>query len=209
MHDFSAYPVTYGIPPAPAQGGAYPVCDCGTLQRRIALHCGAVLLRRKPSALFTLPTQEAHSGELDSILLHHGLHRQILCDRCDNVLLFVYAPDLLNRCLADPLTRRSLLSIGYPMGGTLENILHILQQRTSCQNGFPHEIGFFLGYPPEDVLGFMRHKGKHCKMCGVWKVYSDVARAAAMFTELSACKRHVLSHLESGGSLFTLPRVPA
>ena len=29
------------------------------------------------------------------------------------------------------------------------------------KGAFPHEIGLLLGYPVEDVLGFIRHQGKN------------------------------------------------
>jgi len=32
-----------------------------------------------------------------------------------------------------------------------------------ARDSFPHEVGFFLGYPPEDVVGFMKHNAKECK----------------------------------------------
>ncbi len=38
---------------------------------------------------------------------------------------------------------------------------------------FPHEIGLFLGYPPEDVCGYIRNKGKCQKCTGHWQVYGD------------------------------------
>ena len=41
--------------------------------------------------------------------------------------------------------------------------------------GFPHEIGVFLGYPLDDVKGFIKNEGKKYLMIGYWKVYSDLA----------------------------------
>lgn len=38
---------------------------------------------------------------------------------------------------------------------------------------FPHEIGFFFGYPAEDVFAFIREKGHNYKLVGDWKVYGD------------------------------------
>lgn len=42
---------------------------------------------------------------------------------------------------------------------------------------FPHEVGLFLGYPPEDVEGFIENKARSCKITGYWKVYSDEEKA--------------------------------
>lgn len=46
-----------------------------------------------------------------------------------------------------------------------------LAQRMEAVGDFPHEVGFFLGYPAEDVVGFIRNKGQNFKFCGRWKVY--------------------------------------
>jgi hypothetical protein len=60
---------------------------------------------------------------------------------------------------------------------------------------FPHEVGFFLGYPPEDVIGFMENNGKGCKLCGTWKVYGDVEKARACFREYSLCRKRLVEHM--------------
>ena len=44
---------------------------------------------------------------------------------------------------------------------SLETLIIDLQKRLNS-NGFPHEIGLFLGYPMTDVLGFIEGR-KHFK----------------------------------------------
>lgn len=176
------------------------------VQKTLARHCSSVLLRKKPSALFSLPHASLRSEEWIQALRHYALDHKVLCERCDHALVLVYDSAMLQRLLDSEAIRQSLNRLGYRMEQPLEMALEHLRRRVSDTGGdFPHEIGFFLGYPEEDVLGFMRHKGKHCKHCGLWKVYGDVPRAMAMFEELHACKRRVLHHLESGGSLYDLP----
>jgi len=53
--------------------------------------------------------------------------------------------------------------------------------QTQLVRGFPHEIGILLGYPLDDVLGFMKHRGKNAYFDGYWKVYSHPRAAAALF----------------------------
>ncbi|MDL2318980.1 DUF3793 family protein [Eubacteriales bacterium OttesenSCG-928-A19] len=178
------------------------------VDRLLATHCSSVFLRRKPAALFSAPRPLLASSEMERALAHHGLCHRVLCDRCAHVLLLVYDSALLTQQLARAVIRQTLARIGYPEGG-LGPALEHLSARVAGTEGFPHEIGFFLGYPPEDVLGFMRYRGRHCKHCGLWKVYGDVPRAKAMFAEYHACRRQVLHHLENGGSLYNLPTSPA
>lgn len=38
-------------------------------------------------------------------------------------------------------------------------IVQLMRRISECKE-FPHEIGLFLGYPPEDVCGFIEGKSK-------------------------------------------------
>ena len=52
---------------------------------------------------------------------------------------------------------------------------------------FPHEIGLFVGYPPEDVDGFIRLGPEKCKCTGLWKVYGDDVQAKKTFAKYKKC----------------------
>ena len=52
---------------------------------------------------------------------------------------------------------------------------------------FPHEVGLFLSYPPEDVQGFIDHRAMDFKCAGLRKVYGDQQRAQALFDRFRRC----------------------
>ena len=52
---------------------------------------------------------------------------------------------------------------------------------------FPHEIGLFLSYPPEDVRGFIENRAQNFKRAGLWKVYGDVEQAQRLFARYRKC----------------------
>ena len=52
---------------------------------------------------------------------------------------------------------------------------------------FPHEVGLFLGYPLEDVIGFISNKGENYYQVGPWKVYSDQETAVKKFEKFKKC----------------------
>ncbi|MBQ0052534.1 MAG: DUF3793 family protein, partial [Treponema sp.] len=54
---------------------------------------------------------------------------------------------------------------------------------------FPHEIGFFLGYPFEDVIAFEKNRGQNCKYCGCWKSYSDPLQAEIYCAQYKWCSQ--------------------
>ena len=61
---------------------------------------------------------------------------------------------------------------------------------------FPHEVGLFLSYPPEDVKGFLEHRP--CKCVGCWKVYENEEAARKTFAKYKACTRVYCRQLASG-----------
>ena len=71
--------------------------------------------------------------------------------------------------------------------------------RDRCQkDGFPHEIGLFLGYPPEDVQGFIDHRAMDFKCAGLWKVYGDQQRAQALFDRFRRCTQRYCALWQTG-----------
>ena len=52
---------------------------------------------------------------------------------------------------------------------------------------FPHEVGLFLSYPPEDVKGFIDHRANGFKYAGLWKVYGDEEKARSLFAKYKKC----------------------
>lgn len=71
---------------------------------------------------------------------------------------------------------------------TLEEAIEILKSRMGDNGSFPHEVGLFLGYPEEDVWGFMVNQGKNCKCSGCWKVYCDECSAMKTFCRFKKCE---------------------
>jgi hypothetical protein len=87
---------------------------------------------------------------------------------------------------------------GYPRSAPLFVLLDYLSKRC-IRDDFPHEIGIFLGYPVEDVRGFVAHKGRNYKLCGYWKVYGDVEKAKKCFRRYDACREYCRALLPDPG----------
>ena len=63
-----------------------------------------------------------------------------------------------------------------------------LQEKLCESQDFPHEIGLFLGYPFEDVQGFIQNRGCNCRLCGYWKVYANECEKKRLFEKYSHCR---------------------
>lgn len=172
-------------------------------EKALVNHCSPVLLGRKPAAMVSLP--RGLRGEVAAIpAIDEGLAVELLCARPCTDLVMIYRPALLRACLQNHVARQTLRRCGYPVGGGTERMLACLKQRIACHADFPHEVGFFLGYPVEDVTGFIHNKGRGAKCCGQWKVYGSVERALSLFSEYKSCREHLLHYLDQGGSLANL-----
>lgn len=82
-----------------------------------------------------------------------------------------------------------------------------LSERVRKAPSFPHEVGLFLGYPAEDVDGFVRNRARGFKCSGLWKVYGDAAAAQKRFDEFEACTRRCVKQYRNGATLRELTRV--
>jgi hypothetical protein len=121
--------------------------------------------------------------------------------RCSRrVLIYVYDRELLDKRLSDKAVRDFLAGYGYDREWDSTKCLDRLCGRLR-EKDFPHEIGIFLGYPLEDVKGFIANCGQRCKYCGLWKVYGDVPRAKAMFECYKNCRVRLCRELEKGKPL--------
>ena len=80
----------------------------------------------------------------------------------DRALLYLFRPEKLARDLRCPVAQKILLEAGYEdlrPGRCMHCLIECLQK----QEDFPHEIGLFLSYPPEDVQGFIHNRARNYK----------------------------------------------
>ncbi len=179
------------------------------LDRYLAQHCAPTLLGAKSASLVSVPQAEfpfltRQLEEYNRRYAACGLVFRRLCRCRSRVLLMAYRPALLRQEVAAPRAAAMLARAGYAPGLTLEQMLDRLEQRFAEGGDFPHEIGLFLGYPPEDVEAFVLTGGKGCKLCGYWKVYHDVEAAKARFASFDACRNCLCRILETGMTISQL-----
>ena len=160
------------------------------LDRAIIDHASPTLARLKLGNLFNYTIRgdfDAEFAGLRAMLSGKGVALSVLRQTRDKALVYVYRVDELTKTLQDRAIQCLLKSCGYvrfDVGGALET----LKSRLNDADTFPHEIGVFLGYPLEDVLGFIENGGRNCLACGCWKVYSNECAALKAFERYEKCK---------------------
>lgn len=159
-----------------------------------------------------------------------GIHLSVLVWRPCGALVYAYRPNSLATYLADPRAKTALAKKGYDTGNLSACLVHLasritlasnnaaecacgqtrcaLDQQVCCNNDcaceFPHEIGYFLGYPCDDAYEFIAQRGENYKIFGAWKVYTNVEQALATFDAYRACTQHLTFIYQQGCSLAHL-----
>ncbi len=205
----------------------------GLLEQGIVRQCAPVLMGVKPAGMFNImqfhqvgrtacgkPLMAQASREqieracmqADESLREADVHVRALAHRHGSTMLFVWRPTLMEAFIGrDP--QATMLEIeGYEVGDA-ESCVNRFQKRVlsfdRCPrnpNGtdrFPHEVGFLLGYPLEDVMGFVRMR-EAALARSWWNVYSDEARARRAFRILDSCTRIADQRMCEGDTLAGL-----
>lgn len=156
-------------------------------------NCAPTLAGLKTANLFTCPF-DSREILLDSIrqinrrLGPKGLRLLPLRFSEKKALIYLYRPARLRTDLSHSTAAALLRQQGYQPENCEGCVMH-LAQKLRRREEFPHEIGLFLGYPPEDVQGFIVQGPEGCKCSGCWKVYGDEETARKTFAQYKKCTR--------------------
>lgn len=145
-------------------------------------------------------------AKTSSKLKDNGIEIRVIAHRHCGALIYVWRPTLLKETLSDSQIKKRLIEWGYTeqASSNLNNSIERLGRRLElCQLYsthalFPHEIGFFLGYPYADVMGFIEHNGQDYLCCGCWKVYTNQEKAEACFARYKQCTQDFMSMYTQG-----------
>ena len=145
----------------------------------------------KTGSLFPCPCEDredllADIRRLNRLLVPKGLCLLPIRFLEGQALLYLYRPAELRRDLQDVLASELLRQAGYADESCARCVAQLIR-RFRESGEFPHEVGLFLSYPPEDVKGFIDHRANDFKCAGLWKVYGDEAKAQALFAKFKKC----------------------
>lgn len=153
----------------------------------VVKYCAPTLAGIKTGSLFSCPFTSYDKLKTDIRKLNQALVPKGLCVLPlrlwqNRALIYLFRPERLKQDLSCAEAACLLGSAGYPCT-KFERCIIRLMQRLKEQADFPHEIGLFLGYPPEDVRGFIENKAQNFKCVGCWKVYGDENEARKRFAQ--------------------------
>ncbi len=171
-------------------------------------HCSPTLAGIKTGNMFSC--KFANDTEMrncvrcwNRIFVKKGLRMLPLRFQNNRALVYVYRPSRLFSDLKHDAAYKILKERGYETD-TPERCISELIRRLREKEDFPHEIGLFLGYPPEDVQGFIENRAADCKCVGCWKVYGDADTAQKLFAQYKKCTDIYCALYASGSSIERL-----
>lgn len=172
------------------------------LNFQIALQCAPFLKGLKVSCVISMDT--ALYGGLAEIFDNMDIaYHRLSCSEGKCLVLF-YRPEELRRYLQQTQVQNLMREYGYTDMNVQQMLLRLserVRNFTGRGIGFPHEIGIFLGYPLEDVKGFIENNGKKYLMIGYWKVYSNPVGARMVFKQYDRAKYCAVNEFLTGKSI--------
>lgn len=174
----------------------------------IVRHCSPTLAGMKTGSLFSCSFSDEKEMR-DSVrcwnrmLTKKGLRVLPLRFQNCRALIYVFRPTRLSQDLRHQTARKLLWERGYDTELSDRCVVQLMKRLEECDE-FPHEIGLFLGYPPEDVRGFIENKAEGCKCVGCWKVYGDAEAAQKTFARYKKCTEVYCVQFAKGASVERL-----
>ena len=180
-------------------------------EENIVEYCAPTLAGIKTANLFSCAYHDKSEvmedvKRVNNVLVKKGIIAIPIRYSNHRVLMYVFRPSFLEKDLCDEDTVKILSELGYEMGSVNSCVIKLRKRLAdvTCGDDFPHEIGLFLGYPPEDVRGFIKHKGECSKCVGCWKVYGDVKKAVDTFDRYTKCTEEFKKRFSAGVELERL-----
>ena len=177
-------------------------------EEQVVRHCAPTLAGLKTGSMFGAWYPSARDLREDLRGWNRRLAGKGVCFlplRYENsrALIYVYRPSRLRGDLGHRAAAELLGRCGYASGSPARCLCQ-LRCRMAQGEGFPHEVGLFLGYPPEDVQGFMECRAKGFRCVGCWKVYGDAESARRQFQRYDRCRAALTQRVRQGYSLAQL-----
>ena len=170
-------------------------------------YASQTLANRKLANLFTFKnTQnidiEKMVDEWNDVLNKKNMYVEILRNNETSAQIYAYRPDKLTYVLNQTKVKTLLTGLGYKTNDLDQCIRH-LKYRFKKES-FPHEIGIFLGYAYEDVVGFIENKGDKFLANGYWKVYAKKEEKIKLFETYNKIRKSYKRIFKSHGDLSRL-----
>lgn len=182
-----------------------------SLDTQLALQCAPFISGLRISNLLTVKCEQY--AEFVKLAKKSGWKVKILAknseaasDRQKTVTLIVYDEQHMKDYLSRSEVKAILTNMKYDFfdvkNADIDNLLDTFVMRYTLykdgRSSLPDEMGVFLGYPAEDVNGYIRNSGKNSLYTSYWKVYYNLEEKHKLFNSYEKAKENIIKCLATG-----------
>lgn len=179
--------------------------DLMEMNTQMALQCAPVIMDIKISNLLIVDIEDKERVMDTFCGTVFSLYILYMSDR--KVVFLIYDREKLVGYLRRRENQRLLRILGYREYDPLSVLLEISRRYQGYMQKireFPHELGILLGYPIEDVMGFIVNHGQNPLFTGYWKVYDNTEEKKLLFEQYRKAKELVIRLVAQGVSIKQL-----
>ena len=173
--------------------------DMEDVKTQLVLQCAPFWAGLKIANLFMLEAEQLTATE--RFLQSCKVSYEVLLVINRKAAVFIYDREAVEAYLSKASVQSILRGIGY-QSFTLYSVLNCCKMRyiryMENHDEFPHELGLLLGYPPEDVEGFIDNQGEHFLYAGYWKVYDNLPAKKQLFRRFEHATRELMQYIAAG-----------
>ena len=179
--------------------------DQRSLEVQLAIQCAPVLTGMKVGNLLIMEKADAYG--LSDLLEGGQVRHWLLSPAEERQVYLIYNRGKLKTYMETREVSVLLRLLGYQnkeFYKALEEVSRRYKRyREGCRE-FPHELGLFLGYPAEDVIGFIDYRGRGFLYIGYWKVYGNPEEAKILFAAYDRAREKAVNAVFQGNSIKSI-----
>jgi len=176
--------------------------DLENIETQLALQCAPLITGLKVSNLLIIP--KGNEEVVKRILNRTGISYYRLIQTRTKTTFLLFRRNELEEFLSDENVKNVFIRAGYKslqIGKILRTFSLRYEAYMQGDKSFPHEMGLLLGYPVEDVVGFVENNGKNFLYSGYWKVYENQKAKVKLFDKFKAAEETLIHLLSNGLSM--------
>lgn len=176
--------------------------DLENIETQLALQCAPLITGLKVSNLLIIP--KGNEEVVKRILNRTGISFYRLIQTRTKTTFLLFRRNELEEFLSDENVKNVFIRAGYKslqIGKILRTFSLRYEAYMQGDKNFPHEMGLLLGYPVEDVVGFVENNGKNFLYSGYWKVYENQKAKVKLFDKFKVAEETLIHLLSNGLSM--------
>lgn len=170
-----------------------------SVETQLALQCAPFLAGLKLSNLLIISDDKEET--LIQLVDDSDLSAYFLVHFNGKVVYLLYCHEKLEKLLTDKGIRSFFRREGYKalsIHAVLEKFKKRYEKHIIMGGKFPHEMGLILGYPIDDVRGFIENEGSNSLYTGYWKVYDKPEEKKLIFQSYEYATEKIIKLLFHG-----------